>query len=94
MSSKNHGKQLRLFLPDGTSSGPRYYELVNWTGQALQVPLNRIKDLVSGSWPEFQSPGIIAGGPRSGPEHWKNEAGIQLKDLSEAEEAEALEADP
>ena len=58
MSSKNHGKQLRLFLPDGTPSGPRYYELVNWTGQALQVPLNRIKDLVSGSWPEFQSPGI------------------------------------
>lgn len=58
MSSNNHGKQLRLFLPDGTPSGPRYYELVNWTGQALQVPLNRIKDLVSGSWPEFQSPGI------------------------------------
>ena len=54
----NHGKQLRLFLPDGTPSGPRYYELVNWTGQALQIPLNRIKDLVSGSWPEFQRPGI------------------------------------
>lgn len=53
-----HGKQLRLFLPDGTSSGPRYYELVNWTGQALQIPLNRIKDLVSGDWPEFQSPGV------------------------------------
>ncbi|MCF7675642.1 MAG: GIY-YIG nuclease family protein [Akkermansiaceae bacterium] len=54
----NHGKQLRLFLPDGTPSGPRYYELVNWTGQALQIPLNRIKDLTSGSWPEFQRPGV------------------------------------
>lgn len=53
-----HGKQLRLFLPDGTPSGPRYYELVNWTGQALQIPLNRIKDLISGDWPEFQSPGV------------------------------------
>jgi len=53
-----HGKQLRLFLPDGTPSGPRYYELVNWTGQALQMPLSRIKDLVSGKWPEFQSPGV------------------------------------
>lgn len=54
----NHGKQLRLFLPDGTPTGPRYYELVNWTGHALQIPLNRIKDLVSGSWPEFQRPGV------------------------------------
>lgn len=54
----NHGKQLRLFLPDGTPSGPRYYELVNWTGQALVMPVNRIKELVSGTWPEFERPGV------------------------------------
>ncbi len=54
----NHGKQLRLFLPDGTASGPRYYELVNWTGQALQMPVSRIKELVSGGWPEFERPGV------------------------------------
>ena len=54
----NHGKQLRLFLPDGTPSGPRYYELVNWTGQALVMPVSRIKELVSGEWPEFERPGI------------------------------------
>lgn len=54
----NHGKQLRLFLPDGSASGPRYYELVNWTGQALVIPVSRIKELVSGSWPEFERPGI------------------------------------
>ena len=43
-----HGKQLRLFLPDGTPSGPRYYELVNWTGQAVVMPESRIKELVTG----------------------------------------------
>ncbi|MBK1883361.1 GIY-YIG nuclease family protein [Luteolibacter pohnpeiensis] len=54
----NHGKQLRLFLPDGSASGPRYYELVNWTGQAVLMPVSRIKDLVSGEWPEFERPGV------------------------------------
>ncbi len=54
----NHGKQLRLFLPDGTASGPRYYELVNWTGQALLIPVSRIKELISGEWPEFEGPGV------------------------------------
>lgn len=53
----NHGKKLRLFLPDGTPSGPRYYELVNWTGQAVVMPVSRIKELVSGDWPEFERPG-------------------------------------
>jgi Domain of unknown function (DUF4357) len=54
----NHGKQLRLFLPDGTPSGPRYYELVNWTGQAVVMPVSRIKELVTGAWPEFDRPGV------------------------------------
>lgn len=54
----NHGKQLRLFLPDGTPSGPRYYELVNWTGQAVVMPVSRIKELVSGAWPEFERAGV------------------------------------
>jgi hypothetical protein len=54
----SHGKQLRLFLPDGTPSGPRYYELVNWTGQALVMPVSRIKELVGGAWPEFERPGV------------------------------------
>lgn len=54
----NHGKQLRLFLPDGTPSGPRYYELVNWTGQAVVMPVSRIKELVTGEWQEFEKPGV------------------------------------
>jgi hypothetical protein len=55
----NRGKQLRLFLPDGTPSGPRYYELVNRTGQAVVMPVSRIKELVSGAWPEFERPGEV-----------------------------------
>jgi len=54
----NHGKQLRLFLPDGSPSGPRYYELVNWTGQAVVMPVSRIKELVAGTWSEFERPGV------------------------------------
>ena len=64
----NYGKQLRLFLPDGTPSGPRYYELVNWTGQAVVMPVSRIKELVSGVWPEFERPTPIS--PPSGPTQW------------------------
>jgi hypothetical protein len=53
-----HGRQLRLFLVDGNSSGPRFYEIVNRTIQALGIPSIRIKDLVSQDWPEFQKPGV------------------------------------
>jgi hypothetical protein len=54
----NHGRQLRLFLADGTSSGPRFYEIVNRTIQALAIPATRIKELVSNEWPEIQKSGI------------------------------------
>lgn len=53
-----HGRQLRLFLADGTTSGPRFYEIVNRTIQALLIPATRIRDLVSGSWAEVQKPGV------------------------------------
>lgn len=54
----SYGRQLRLFLVDGTSSGPRFYEIVNRTIQAVGIPAIRIKDLVSEVWPEFQKPGV------------------------------------
>jgi hypothetical protein len=54
----NHGRQLRLFLADGTGSGPRFYEIVNRTIQSLSIPANRIKELVSTDWPEMQKPGV------------------------------------
>lgn len=54
----NHGRQLRLFLADGTSSGPRFYEIVNRTIQALCIPATRIKELTSIDWPEIQKSGV------------------------------------
>lgn len=54
----NHGRQLRLFLADGTGTGPRFYEIVNRTIQALSIPASRIKDLISPDWPEMQKSGI------------------------------------
>lgn len=54
----NHGRQLRLFLSDGSATGPRFYEIVNRTIQALAIPVTRVKDLVSGEWPEVQKPGV------------------------------------
>lgn len=53
-----HGRQLRLFLSDGTGSGPRFYEIVNRTIQALGIPAVRIKEANSQDWPEFQKPGV------------------------------------
>ncbi|MEN9601856.1 MAG: hypothetical protein RIS56_1462 [Verrucomicrobiota bacterium] len=52
------GRQLRLFLPDGTSSGPRFYEIVNRTIQALGIPVTRIIELESKDWTEVQKPGV------------------------------------
>ncbi len=54
----NHGRQLRLFLSDGTGSGPRFYEIVNRTIQSLSIPASRIKELISTDWPEMQKPGV------------------------------------
>ena len=53
-----HGRHLRLFLSDGTGSGPRFYEIVNRTIQALGIPAVRIKEANSPDWPEFQKPGV------------------------------------
>ena len=53
-----HGRQLRLYLADGTSSGPRFYEIVNRTIQAMVIPATRIADLLSEEWKDFQKPGI------------------------------------
>lgn len=53
-----HGRQLRLFLSDGTSSGPRFYEIVNRTIQAIVIPANRIAEVMSDNWKDFQKPGV------------------------------------
>ena len=50
------GKSIRVYLADATVAGIRYAELVNWTGQALACPRNRLAELVS--WPEAAKPGV------------------------------------
>lgn len=39
------GKSIRVFLVDGTSTGIRTAEIVNWTGSVLAVPSLRLKDI-------------------------------------------------
>lgn len=50
------GKSIRVYLADSTVAGIRYAELVNWTGQAVACPRNRLSEL--GSWPEAAKPGV------------------------------------
>lgn len=50
------GKSIRVFLADATVTGIRYAELVNWTGQAVACPRNRLGEL--SAWPEASKPGV------------------------------------
>ena len=51
-----HGKSLRLYLADGSPTGIRHAEIVNWTGQALAAPRTRYGELKS--WTEVCRPGV------------------------------------
>ncbi len=50
------GHSIRIFLADGTVTGIRHAEVVNWTGQAVACPSNRVGDLKE--WEESQRPGV------------------------------------
>ena len=50
------GKTIRIYLDDGSVSGIRHAEIVNWTGQAVSSPRSKIKELVS--WEESRKPGV------------------------------------
>ena len=52
----DYGKQIRLFLTDGSASGIRYAELMNWTGQAFACPKGLFTKLKG--WPETQRAGV------------------------------------
>jgi Domain of unknown function (DUF4357) len=52
----DHGKQIRLFLTDGSANGIRYAELMNWTGQAFACPKSLFTNLKR--WPETQRAGV------------------------------------
>ena len=49
-------KSIRIYLADGTATGLRHAEIVNWTGQALAIPRNRISELAE--WAEILRPGV------------------------------------
>jgi hypothetical protein len=50
------GKQIRIYLADGNSSGIRHAEITNWTGQALACPRARFQELRE--WDEVKRPGV------------------------------------
>lgn len=50
------GKQIRIYLADGNSSGIRHAEITNWTGQALACPRSRFQELRE--WDEVKRPGV------------------------------------
>jgi len=52
----NKGRQIKIYLADGSVTGIRHAEIMGWTGQALAVPRNRVKELAD--WEESQKPGV------------------------------------
>lgn len=52
----NHGRTIRIYLADGSPTGIRHAELVNWTGQALVCPRARVGELAQ--WEESRRPGV------------------------------------
>lgn len=50
------GTQLKIYLANGTVTGIRHAEIVNWTGQAIAVPRFHVKDLTG--WEETKRPGV------------------------------------
>lgn len=50
------GRQIKIYLADGSITGFRHAEIMGWTGQALSIPRNRIKEL--NDWEESQKTGV------------------------------------
>jgi hypothetical protein len=50
------GQSIRIFLADGSVTGIRHAEVVNWTGQAVACPRSRIGEL--SDWEEAHRPGV------------------------------------
>lgn len=50
------GKQIRIYLADGSATGIRHGEIANWTGQALACPRSRFAELRE--WAELRRPGV------------------------------------
>ncbi|WP_335992744.1 GIY-YIG nuclease family protein [Pseudoalteromonas sp. CH_XMU1449-3] len=49
------GRTIRIYLDDGSVTGVKHAEIVNWTGQAISCPRQHVKSL--NDWPESKKPG-------------------------------------
>jgi hypothetical protein len=49
------GRTIRIYLEDGSVSGLKHAEIVNWTGQAISCPRQHLKHL--NDWAESKKPG-------------------------------------
>ena len=52
----SYGRTIRIYLADGSPTGIRHAELVNWTGQGIVCPRARIGELAA--WDESRKPGV------------------------------------
>lgn len=50
------GTQLKIYLANGTVTGIRHAEIVNWTGQAIATPRAQVNELKD--WEETHRPGV------------------------------------
>lgn len=50
------GRQIKIYLAEGTVTGIRHAEIMGWTGQALAVPRKKVKEL--SDWLESHKPGV------------------------------------
>lgn len=50
------GRTIRIYLDDGSVTGIRHAEIVNWTGQAISSPRRQLSSL--NHWPESKKPGV------------------------------------
>jgi hypothetical protein len=52
----SYGRSIRIYLADGTPSGIRHIEIVNWSGQGIYCPRSRFAEL--SKWDETKRPGV------------------------------------
>jgi hypothetical protein len=52
----SRGKSIRIYMADGTVTGIRHAEIVNWTGQGIACPRNKVSELTA--WEEARLPGV------------------------------------
>ena len=50
------GRTIRIYLDNGSVTGIKHSEIVNWSGQAISSPRKLVKDLKE--WTEAQRPGV------------------------------------